>query len=1428
MFKHSLNNIGKLAVYICDLNYLFMERGKNGGDKVRQKKRSILSLFLVLLQLFTLVGLFPAKEVHAGIPYPANYNSSKAGEVRVQDVGVSNGATVGSLYLRSWFDSDPFGAWASTPTFPDKSETKTPKGQRVNFWYEAACGSGPDTTLSESFDTYVDSDGRFLCSYWLGCCSETTSNLTVTLTNNSSGAFYTVGSASHGNQDSGRELIGSFVKTGLAAGTYTVSVSGGTSGSHSGGERQIGWYVWGIKFQNQFETHLSDKDRYASYASPTTGTIDLPITVDSYKNITNSTVANWSRKKNPSVQNRAGSSTSIEDRGANWGSNTTAGYYHPGYKYVSDSGKKTIPAYVPTTVYRYFDPIRYTVRLHENRPSNATYAIVEKATSRPGTDTSPKYTKDGVETGSGFGENSGIYKKSDFVYNHTSLEAPATLFSLRGWTVTVNTKYMKTATSPSSEAGYPVGANQKLTTTENGVIDMYVIWTPNKYTVTYKTRLNNNSAAVGTHNTNTTREELNGRVKYGSNTVENISTKVSDKTKQVTMDSTYNVGNNNITPAKTGLLQPRAQWSVELYPHGNDDYVVQNGTMRTDIALANKNFKFNVESTFLRWNRDGVSGLFDYGPVDIDTKMQTDSNHNLYADWENNSTVFGVPERRYTITFDAEDGTFTSDDVTIPDASKPDIGTKIDEWEFKGWRDEPCDLKSYTDPSFTGRTCKHDQLLVTDGASEYAPTCHLKVYAHWYDPRITLPVVEKPGYEFVGWYPIPQTDPDKPTDLSKLIYYGGGTDWDYEDKSKYDFDGDMTLYAWYNKKPVFVDIHEGYFFEGQDITWSNLLELIGVFDYEDNYDKLAKSALDKYFNDLETRIDNDLADQNEKLNELKRVDLDIYLDETDPDSTRYHEEKAKLEAKIAETEDNIFRLSEERAAVGEARVEALKAVEMRLIQPVIAKIKFYADGSSGGVRNYSGTDSHTRYADGSYIKIANSYDKDVYDNLYLNTSTRNIGYFDITFQVHDMGIKLKDIVGGKGDIWDSLDDDFIIPNSDITIEYTRRCQLNFNFSPTVRVQNVIEQTDPEFDSLAEYMLGKMAVTDPEDTQNNMPWWTATDGALLEGVRHHFIVDGETKQGVPDQTLQKLQDTLIITGVTELLFDSAFEFEHPDVTEAFRAEFTSEEGNPYKGSLKDVVYSKADLLDEIYAFKDSGDDYHGVKKSEVWDNLTGMKITFDAVDQWGKYASAHVSNYAQGTGSPGSPGDPDDPDNPPIPPTPTPGPTGELPDGSDPDNPVTDPDPGTPPTPPVVPPVDPDDPPREVNKDKPPTEYPPEVLGGNDPENLPPKDDQDEPERTIGLVFVNKDIDADLALIRVNEHVRYISRDWIESASGSWINGNDYKDTLKGSWWGANIELLKDAFKNKDAADEGTAPNTTDTGTINGSSLEINVRDYTEE
>ena len=93
---------------------------------------------------------------------------------------------------------------------------------------------------------------------------------------------------------------------------------------------------------------------------------------------------------------------------------------------------------------------------------------------------------------------------------------------------------------------------------------------------------------------------------------------------------------------------------------------------------------------------------------------------------------------------------------------------------------------------------------------------------------------------------------------------------------------------------------------------------------------------------------------------------------------------------------------------------------------------------------------------------------------------------------------------------------------------------------------------------------------------------------------------------------------------------------------------------------------------------------------------------------------------------------------------------------------------------------------------------------------------------------HQDIDADLALIRVNEHVRYISRDWIESAAGSWINGNDYKDTLKGSWWGANIELLKDAFKNKDAADGGTAPNTTDTGTINGSSLEINVRDYTEE
>ena len=143
---------------------------------------------------------------------------------------------------------------------------------------------------------------------------------------------------------------------------------------------------------------------------------------------------------------------------------------------------------------------------------------------------------------------------------------------------------------------------------------------------------------------------------------------------------------------------------------------------------------------------------------------------------------------------------------------------------------------------------------------------HTKYYAKWNNnPDITLPQVKKEGYVFLGWFTVPQniiaasnthniSDLSTPSDEQYKEYWAG---------AGYDFiDGELvakncllqkncksiswdiasnhqTLYAWFNREPVFVDLYEGLFFEGQDVSLSELKKLVGVFDFEDDYSALA-------------------------------------------------------------------------------------------------------------------------------------------------------------------------------------------------------------------------------------------------------------------------------------------------------------------------------------------------------------------------------------------------------------------------------------------------------------------------------------------------------------------------------------------------------------------------------------------------------------
>lgn len=175
------------------------------------------------------------------------------------------------------------------------------------------------------------------------------------------------------------------------------------------------------------------------------------------------------------------------------------------------------------------------------------------------------------------------------------------------------------------------------------------------------------------------------------------------------------------------------------------------------------------------------------------------------------------------------------------------------------------------------------QIVPTDTEGRVSKTENLDMYASYEEVDLELPQLYKQGYEFLGWYTEPQevvagaeykdtTDhPDGTTSTrtdgvvyNSANWAGGGyvpekfeeCTCSDEEKEKGHRDGCpyqksrvfreetvnmdnsnnmITLYAWFNRIPIYTDIYEGLFFEGQDVSLKDLTRLVGVFDYEDDY-----------------------------------------------------------------------------------------------------------------------------------------------------------------------------------------------------------------------------------------------------------------------------------------------------------------------------------------------------------------------------------------------------------------------------------------------------------------------------------------------------------------------------------------------------------------------------------------------------------------
>ena len=1318
--------------------------------KSKKLFQRVISMVMTTVMFSIMLFNHNVLEVQAAT-YPIFCGSSLNGEVR----------TGTSFDRNSWYMSTY--PHHGSPSFKG-DQVELTYGQKMQFWYEAYCDEGGAQSRTLSFNTYIEQGGRFSCYYWVCGCTETTGWFDLTISNGSRSytASKSSGLAEQGwENDYQRDDYGQIVFDNLSAGTYTVTYKAGISGHHDGGERQAGSYIWGIKFSQPYEAHLVDRDNYdpsnpidLTYKSNSQNVMQIP---SAYAG------SHWLRTKN--FYSRA-TSGPVSERGANWGTNTTVNKYYAGYKYKGDSGTVSIPQYGSKTVYRYFEPIRYDVILHPNKPSNSTYDIVYNSTGLSGwtanhTGSDPTDTK-------------------QFVYNHISIGKVTPKYSLLGYHVADDNNWYDSATG--TTAKYPYNS-KTLTTKENDKVHAYTKWIPNTYTLTYNSNLASGSSQMQGAG-QTTRTELNGfsektapytnagihieHTKNNGGTALNAI--VNNTTKTVTMDSLYG-----------DLKAPRAGYNVNIYPHSNDTYVVDNTDLsnKNHTALANSNFKHFIESTFIDWYRPKAQSLnsnyietvtdeyptTNYRRINKDTKMTIPQSHTIYATWENNSQVIGVPKRKYTITFESNGGTFTQN-------AGDSIGTQSysieHSWLFEGWYNRPCVIqhvigKDVDHQNTIGLGSTNTGGLLNNGIDAFTPTASLDIYAHWTDPGFTLPKVDKTGYEFIGWYTKPQKIDPSNTDDDIVHddtgeYYGGNNleDWDYdEDKSNFSVDSDLTLYAWYNKKPIFVDIYEGLFFEGQSVTYNDLIELIGVYDYEDNYIELQTQVVKDFFDSLIQKIDQDIAtDENDIENLVQEKDLWIF--EHDPEDDGYDpSELEEIDEKLAALRDHIAHLFEQKEEIEKERAEKLESITERakLLTITIPEIDYYKTSEEIQVK-----DDHRVYEESSLtssgIYKVEDNAEDNYDDMYLKTKTENIGKVDVTYQVHDEGIKFFNTLTGNVET---------IPNSDVTIEYTRRCQINFNYNPLMYIQGIIEYSSTLTD-IVQSTIKQQAVFDSEDTQDNIPWWDK-DTSDVDLLLHSEYSD----------TIQKMQDTIIVTGLSEYKFSSAFENEHPDAVQAFKDEFDSPEysnnaeehfsdidlGNyyvPNKGMTK--IYDKSGLLDYISSFKDDSSDYHGVTKDQIWRALRGISVTVDAHDQWGKWTSNNVSeeNYNK--------------------------------------------------------------PDREVDTSKRPDGYIPPFNGDNDldddgDDDYDDKIIQSEEERTTEIILVDNSgdvetIDGCLNLTRISSKIRYIS--------------SDYLDTLgENSFWGSTgVSTIKEILDKNSVNDTTSHNGTYKTKTDN--TVEVNVRD----
>lgn len=717
---------------------------------------------------------------------------------------------------------------------------------------------------------------------------------------------------------------------------------------------------------------------------------------------------------------------------------------------------------------------------------------------------------------------------------------------------------------------------------------------------------------------------------------------------------------------------------------------------------------------------------------------------------------FSLPElgfkKEYIYKLDTNGGTILED---------KDLTSLTETWTFKNWlfangEGNPTPNRLHTQ--------NYDNKATISKAISIKDVDKVTLQAQWEKGTITLPTVERIGYEFIGWFNVPQNEE---TDYNNMAVYKIGDGGDHVTiegtlRNVFSSKDNMTLYAWYDRKPIFINIYDGLFFEGQTVSYADLLEMIGVWDYDKKLKTLANDKIDEYFKDLIKSIDDDI---NDARNDIKYIIEDMADAKEDGDDTSSYTEDIK------ELREYLKELLAERDKIKEAYKKAKDELKDIELIPTIAGIEYL--GSSNDIatssnatpkedmhapnHDYEGkyiVDYHTDDLASNGIKKVDmsNYDKGstfIKDN-FLDTCSNNIGYVKVTYQVYNEPIKYIDwnnVEELENDLTTDSDDSeasenseddiealkIEIPNSDIAIEYTRTYQINFNYNPTLRLQNMLYYSDSDFVpddmSLSEFVKSRQALYDPEDLQDNLPWWSAGDDNENKLLHH----DENSK------SKDRLQGTIELIGIKDITFDTDYENKHGTEVENFKTNYEIEVSNNIKS--EDVE----EKLNEIYKLKDDNIDLFYAIKS--------ISLTFDGHDQFGKYASNNLLQTIKDKG---------------------------------------------------------------VYTNKRPKGYIAKFNGGYNVEYKEEYDTliyQSKDERTVNLILVNTQTDNILLRNRVLDRIRYIS--------------SKYMDTLnEKSWWFNNSQRLNSIFnKNTESVSKGVYEGTYKDS--KGKEVKVKVTDYTD-